>query len=60
MAFLVDLEVDIRYNYILKDDKVMTINDMFVWGLIGGIHAAVLWVAIWKIILWGRKSWICF
>ena len=55
MAFLVDLEVDIRYNYILKDDKVMTINDMFVWGLIGGIHAAVLWVAIWKIILWGRK-----
>ena len=30
-------------------------NDMFVWGFIGGISAAVLWVAAWKIILWGRK-----
>lgn len=30
-------------------------NDMFVLGLLGGISAAVLWVSIWKIILWGRK-----
>jgi len=27
VAFLVDLEVDIRYNYILKDDKAMMANE---------------------------------
>lgn len=32
MAFLVDLELNIRYNYILKDDKVMMINEN-VWNI---------------------------